>query len=223
MESRCHHRPDRRATRFGKELKQGTIDNLTCVGNGSHGDSTRSPSADFTSTSSTPLNGRHPWQLSVNYANALRATKGIEFEFQKDMRIHPFRVPCMGGNASCIESSVRLCPRWRWGRKPQAAVQIHRRPRIPIQPSARGPVPYILNGPVGFEEEDWGSRLTLLQRVRKANHRGGPGFSRQLRGAFPSVGPLCKAGARQEPDLGFNAKNLLNPVARETQGSNLIR
>ena len=74
-------------------------------------------------------------QLSVSYANALGATnKGIEFEFRKDMEwIHPFLSSVYVGEMPLTSNPASDCvPRWRWGRKARAAVQIHRRPRIPI-------------------------------------------------------------------------------------------
>ncbi len=164
-------------------------------------------------------------QLSVSYANALGATnKGVEFEFRKDMEwIHPFlRSVYVGGNASYIQSTVRLCPPLEAGQEgtgrcansPPATNTNRNRP-------LEGQSPYILNGQVGFEEEDWGSRLTLLYNVygKRIIEVGALGSPDSYEEPFHQLDLSAKQELGGGLSLGFNAKNLLNPVARETQGS----
>lgn len=163
-------------------------------------------------------------QLSVSYDNALGANNyGFEFEFRKGFGfIHSsLEYLFVAGNATYIQSKVRLCPPEQDGVDPSARcadspTSTNTNQNRPLE----GQSPYVINAQGGLDHDDWGTSIIMLYNVfgKRIIEVGALGSPDSYEEPFHQLDLVAKQKLGAGFKLGLSAKNLMNPTARETQG-----
>ncbi len=149
-------------------------------------------------------------QQSVTYANAKGAQNlGAELEFRKNFSFFAdvLKDLSLSGNIAYIQSRIRLAE--------DSGIQTSN--NRPLQ----GQSPYVVNAQLGYDNEDWGTSLTLVYnvfgpRIVEVGAQGAPDVIEQPFHQLDFV-------AMQKLPAGFSLKlklkNLIDPPVRYVQGS----
>ncbi|GAB4021766.1 MAG: hypothetical protein Fur0010_24830 [Bdellovibrio sp.] len=149
----------------------------------------------------------------LSFDNALSAqNRGLELEFNKSLRFISRRIEplSIGGNFSWIKSEITLDP---------AKSGVLTNENRPLQ----GQSPYVYNLNIDYDNKDTGTIITLLynifgERISDVGSGGAPDIVEQ---PFAQLDLVASQKLSKNFSLKFKLKNLIDPEAQRTQGTEI--